>query len=326
MKTKAISAIAILFLLASANAKADPVENDSVLRIYLPREITIDSNAPNLGQIGVIRGEEGLALKAAGVSLGEISLPGQKLVIDKHLILSRLACSGIPSSKIALSGAEEVLIRRQHQVIKGNEFVESALEFAKKNHPDNSVCEFTLVRLPEDLALPGLGRNVNLVPCFARDGAKGRAKVRVAILSGGKEIGMREVFFRLKYNCRRAVAVVDIGAGEVIGPDNVKIERSVSDYPEPSDWVLPYGLVARHKLSANTEIRPDMVGPLQPPVILKRNQNVVIKIDRFGLLVTAAGKTVQEGKVGEYIKVRNVDSQRMILAKVNEDGTVEPVF
>jgi flagella basal body P-ring formation protein FlgA len=35
---------------------------------------------------------------------------------------------------------------------------------------------------------------------------------------------------------------------------------------------------------------------------------------------------MQEGRAGEYIKVRNLDSQRMILAKVNEDGTVEPIF
>ncbi len=35
---------------------------------------------------------------------------------------------------------------------------------------------------------------------------------------------------------------------------------------------------------------------------------------------------MQEGRAGEYIKVRNVDSRRVISAKVNKDGTVEPVF
>ncbi|MHC4762939.1 MAG: flagellar basal body P-ring formation chaperone FlgA, partial [Planctomycetota bacterium] len=63
-----------------------------------------------------------------------------------------------------------------------------------------------------------------------------------------------------------------------------------------------------------------------PHILLKRNQNVVIKVDRLGLLITAIGKTMQDGRVGEYIKVRNVDSQRIIMAKVSEDGSVEPVF
>ena len=41
---------------------------------------------------------------------------------------------------------------------------------------------------------------------------------------------------------------------------------------------------------------------------------------------TAVGKAMQDGKVGEYIKIRNIDSQRILVAKVNSDRTVEPVF
>jgi flagella basal body P-ring formation protein FlgA len=84
--------------------------------------------------------------------------------------------------------------------------------------------------------------------------------------------------------------------------------------------------VTGRRLSADTVIRPGMVGPLKPQLLLKRNQSVVIQIEKLGLLVTAVGKTMQEGRVGEYIKVRNIDSQRVILARVNENGTVEPVL
>jgi flagella basal body P-ring formation protein FlgA len=59
---------------------------------------------------------------------------------------------------------------------------------------------------------------------------------------------------------------------------------------------------------------------------VKRNENVIIRIEKPGLSVTAVGKAMQEGRAGEVIKVRNVDSQRMILARVGEDGTVEPVL
>ena len=73
-------------------------------------------------------------------------------------------------------------------------------------------------------------------------------------------------------------------------------------------------------------IRPGMIGPAKPKILLKRNQNVVIKVDRPGLLIPAIGKTLQDGRVGEYIKVQNVDSRRIIMAKVNKDGSVEPAF
>ena len=69
-----------------------------------------------------------------------------------------------------------------------------------------------------------------------------------------------------------------------------------------------------------------MLRSLEAPVIVKRNQNVVIRIERPGFLITAVGKTMQDGKVGEYIKVTNMDSQRIIIAKITEEGTVEPVL
>jgi flagella basal body P-ring formation protein FlgA len=122
------------------------------------------------------------------------------------------------------------------------------------------------------------------------------------------------------------VTLVDIPAGAVIGPENVKIEKHVSDYPEPANWVLPYGLVAKRRLAAKSVVLSSMVEPVKPPVVVKRNQNVVIRIDMYGLVITAMGKTMQDGRAGEYIRVRNVDSRRIILAKVSEDGTVEPVF
>jgi flagella basal body P-ring formation protein FlgA len=215
---------------------------------------------------------------------------------------------------------------REHQVIKGSRFVETALSFVKENPPDDLVCGFSPVGTPEDLVLPGSSQNINLMPCFGKSGAKNLVKIRITAFSGDREVGEREVIFRLKYTGQRAVTLVDISRGAVISPENVKVENTISNYHEPDNWIAPYGLVTKRRLQANTVICPDMVELPQPPVLLKRNQNVVIKIDRLGLLVTANGKAVQEGKVGECIRVQNTDSQRIILAIVNEDGTVEPVF
>lgn len=340
MANKTVNIITIICLLVSANSKADGAEKDYALQIYLPREVTINGDIPNLGQVGIIRGQESLAVKAGEIALGRISLPGQEIVVDRQTVLSRLACNGIAVSEVMLTGAEKVLVKRQHQVIEGGSFVETALSFVKKNPPNDSVCGFSPVRIPEDLVVPGPSQNINLHPRFVRSGAQNQVKTLIAAFSSGKEVGAREVIFRLKYNCRRLVTQMNIPAGAIISPENVKVENTISNYPEPADWmgfafrntsqtegpILPYGLVAKRRLPANTVIRSGMIGPAQPLILLKRNQNVVIKIDRSGLVVTTSGRVIQQGGVGEYIKVRNVDSQRIILAKVNEDGTVEPVF
>jgi flagella basal body P-ring formation protein FlgA len=334
MRSKTVSFVLISCLLASVQGVQQSTvkpsnRQTSELQIYLPREITINGNAIILGQVGIIRGnpaDGGLAAKASEIALGRFSVPGQKIIIDKTMVLSRLACNGIPASKVTLTGAEKVTVKQHERTISGKEFVELTSSFLKKNPPVPSVCQLTPIRIPTDFVVPGVGKDIKLSPHLARSTAGNRAKVQISVLSDGKEIGMREVSFRLKHNCRRAVTLVDIPAGAVISHENIKIEKTVSNYPEPSDWRPPYGFVARRLLPANTVIHPNMVGPVKPAVIIKRNQAVVIRVERPGFLITAIGRAMQKGSTGDYIKVQNVDSQRIIIVRVNEDGTVEPVF
>lgn len=311
---------------ASAVNKPDESGKKFALQIHLPREITIKGNCLKLGQISIIRGEELLAAKAGEIALGRISVPGQQIVIDRSMVLSRLACSGIPTSKVILTGAEKITVKQQQRIIKGSEFVKLAGSFLTKNPPAGSVCRWDPIRIPKDWVEPKDSNNISISPRLVRSSIRNQAKVQIAVLADGKEIGIREIIFRLKYNCRKVVAKVEIPAGTVLSSDNVTIEKTISSYPEPSGWKPPYGLIAKRRIPADTVLLAHMVGPVKPAVIVGRNQKVIIRIKMPGLLITAVGKTLQDGRAGEYIKVRNADSQRIILVKVNEDGTVEPIL
>ena len=329
MSSEKISIILIIYALMSpwfCQASDNTMEKNSPLKVYLPREVLINGDAVSLGQVGVIRGKESLVAKASKIALGRISIPGQEIVIDRSMILSRLACNGIPASEVILTGAEKTTVKQQQQIITGSELVEQALIFLKNNSPNSSICQFEPMRLPADLVIPGTIANTKFSPCLMPAPAENQVKVRIGALADGSRLEDREVTFRLKYNHRTVVTTVDIPAGVVLSPENVRIENTVSDYPEPADWKPPYGLVARRNLPANSAIHQNMVGSIKPEVIIERNQTVLICVQRSGLLVTAIGRAKENGRAGECIKVQNVDSQRIILAKVKEDGTVEPAF
>ncbi|MHC4622293.1 MAG: flagellar basal body P-ring formation chaperone FlgA [Planctomycetota bacterium] len=333
MSSKALNLVLTFSLLgptalcgAAVEEGADGLQKDSVLRIYLPRAVTVEGSGLRLGDVGIIRGRESWIDKARGIALGRISMPGQKVVIDRSTVLSRLACNGIPANKVVLTGAEKVTVKQREQVIKGSEFVDVASSFLKGSLGSGSVCRMNPIVRPSDLIIPGGGGDVTLSPCLVKNGAKNRATVRIAALADGEQIETRDVTFVLKHRCRRAIALADIPAGTAISPENVKIEEVLSDYPEPAGWNPPYGLITKRRIPAKAVIRSNMAGPSVPEVLVKRNRMVVIRVDRPGLLVTAFGKAIQDGRAGECIKVRNADSRRIILARVNEDGTVEPVF
>lgn len=333
MSSRAVTAISIICTVAlsqicaiSAEHRTDASQGDSVLRVYLPREVTIEGSVLKLGRITVVRGDESLVAKANELRLGRISVPGQEIVVDRAMLLGRLACNGIPASKVTLNGAEKISVRKQHQIIKGNEFVDLARSFLKKNPPVASPCQMHPALVPKDFVMPGPTQDIQLSPRRVKSVAKNQAKVQIVVLADGKELGVREVTFRLRFNTRTAVTLVDIPAGAVISRGNIKIEKSLSPYPEPANWSPPYGLVARRRLRANTVIHRGMVGPVEPAIVVERNETVVIRIERPGFVVTGMAKAMQEGRAGDLIKVRNVDSQRIVPCKVKEDGTVEPVL
>jgi flagella basal body P-ring formation protein FlgA len=347
-------------------------ELSGALEIYLPREITINDDYLRLGQVAIIRllpqgdqppcsgsgdpGDDSLAAKAGSILLGRFSVPGQKVIVERSIILSRLACNGIPAQKVTLTGAKTVTVKQQQQIIKGERFVELAKSFLRdpalresENNPpagsaltpafagvtsflrkqelsNASACQWEPVRIPPDLILAGPSKDVKFSPQLIETGQTNQAKVRIVVVADGKELATREVALRFKYNSRRAVTLAQIAAGTVITAENVKIESVVCDYPEPANWRPPYGLVARRRLPANTVIDADTLDAAKTAVRIGRNESVVIRFQMPGLVVTAMGKTLQDGRVGEHIKVRNLDSQRMILCRVNEDGTVEPIL
>jgi len=302
---------------------AEPQER---LKIYLPREITIEGSDPNLGQVAIIRGEGPLAAAAASVTLGQISSPHQSLVISRTLVLSRLACSGIPAYKVSLIGAQETRVTRQHQRITASQLAEAATAFLKAHLPDPSICQVEIIRSANDLILPGQADKVTLKCRQVAHGSRNQCKVQVTVLQDGNEIAAQDITFQFRYQCRKAMTTTAIPKGTPMTADNVTIKTEISNYPEPAGWTPPYGLIAHRDLAAHTIVTENIAKPPVPEVLLKRNQGVLIRIDRPGLTATANGKALQDGKVGDCIKVQNIDSQVIVMATVNDDGTVEPVL
>lgn len=317
--------ISVFALSLVVNVQADQLQQDSELQIYLPREITLSEGNLILGQIGIIRGSESLIKKADQISLGRFSMPGQEIVVPRQTILSRLASNGIYSSQVIFKGAQEVTVKRKQQVIGSDDFLNMAESFLKENINNASVSGFKSVRNAQELVLSDINEDIKYSYSIEKNAQSNQVKVNISISTENGIIDSRSVTFRIEYENRVPVAAIDIAPGTIINPDNVKIEKRTSNNPDSADLQLPYGQIAKRAISANSVIRDDMIVSKASQTVLKRNQNVIIRVEKPGFIITASGKTMQDGKVGEYIKVKNIDSQIIIIAKVNEDGSVEPL-
>lgn len=79
------------------------------------------------------------------------------------------------------------------------------------------------------------------------------------------------------------------------------------------------GKVSRTMLLKN---HPILLRDLKDPVIVEQGKQVKLLVKNNALVITAIGIPLQSGSVGDYIKVKNVDSGVIVSGTILKDGSV----
>lgn len=80
------------------------------------------------------------------------------------------------------------------------------------------------------------------------------------------------------------------------------------------------GLQAKRSLPPGTVLSPDM---LEQPILIKRGEKVAIRLSRPGIQVEMDGQAMAQGRAGQRIRVRNLQSKKIISAVVIARGLVQ---
>jgi flagella basal body P-ring formation protein FlgA len=315
--------LAVGILLAAPGAAAAAPGD---IQIHLPRSIQIEADALTLGVVAIVHtADPATAERLAAIPLGRSPWSREQVTLDRPTILGRLAASGFLSSDVVFTGADKVLVTRKEQGVPADDQVKAAMACLAKERPAPSGCCWTVGRTPAELTVPSGGELTLATRMLAHEVA-GEAKVEVAAQVAGRTVAAQPIILHLAYPERQAVATLDIPAGAVLTSDNLTVRTVMADRPQPADWTPPLGLVATQTIRSGQCVRPSMVRAVQPAVVVHRNENVTMRVQGAGFVVTALGQAIEDGRPGDFIKVRNVDSMRIVMARVAPDGSVEPVF
>lgn len=83
------------------------------------------------------------------------------------------------------------------------------------------------------------------------------------------------------------------------------------------------GMRAVRTLQAGSLLRADQ---FKPEAILRKGQKVEIILEKGGLKIVAPGEALEEGGFGQRIRVLNVSSRQVVLARVENAGGVRVEF
>ncbi|HUT02240.1 MAG TPA: flagellar basal body P-ring formation chaperone FlgA [Phycisphaerae bacterium] len=317
---KTATSLLILFLAGPAAA------GDDAVRIYLPRTVKVSGEKLQLGTIGVVLCDDAKReARARATALGRTPWPGENIVIDRRTVLSCLAHGGIAADRVRIAGARQVTVTREESTTSAGKLLAVAETFLQQLPARPKNCIYQVLRRPQKLTVSG-SKDLDYACRLEPLAAGGQVKVVVTVRREGKQLGFREILYRRMYPVRTAVATRRVPAGAVLTKENLEIQTSYEPKPADKDWKAPYGRLARQRLLPGTAIRPSMTAEKKPDLKIRRNQIVQLRVQGPGFRITGVGQALQEGRVGDVIKVRNVDSKRVITGLVAFDGSVEPVF
>lgn len=321
MRYKSLVLAAIVLSLGNRPVLGD---KPTALRLHLPRTVRVSGKGIRLGDLGIFRGGDAKRIaKASSIAMGRTPWSKEKIVIDHRTILSRLAANGFTGKDVRVTGAANVTVTRREVIFEAAKLAKVAGDFLKKARPSTGKSQWRILRKPEALIVPE-AEGIELKPRLGSV-AEGYVYVEVAAVIGDRELAVAKIPFKQLYSMRQLVAVRNIPSGGVITSDNTRI-AVVNVSQKPPAWKSPYGMVCSQAVRAGAVIRPGLWRSRKPLVVVRRNRGVQMKIQMPGFIIVSTGQALQDGRVGELIKVRNTDSKRIIIARVNPDGTVTPVY
>lgn len=122
------------------------------------------------------------------------------------------------------------------------------------------------------------------------------------------------------------VAARNIGRGERLSNADFSLEqRDVSTMGNStvSDPARIAGKEARRPINLGDSLRTTSV---TAPEVIQRGDAVSVKAVSGGIAVSTSGVAMNDGKVGEQIRVQNLKSERIIKARVTASGQVQVVM
>jgi flagella basal body P-ring formation protein FlgA len=120
------------------------------------------------------------------------------------------------------------------------------------------------------------------------------------------------------------VAATNLPAGQVLQRDSLKLDRMEADKISKAHYLESQGLEGQELLRAVRAGEPIRVSDLRPATLVKRGEMVLMTIGSPATFeISVKAEAMQDGRVGEQIKLRNTESGRTLSGVVTGKGTAK---
>jgi len=298
-----------------------------IISIRVLKNVEIEDDKILLGKIAVIKGEDSEFIqKLRNIVVGRSPLPGKTRRIDEHYIKIRLKQSGVDLSGIILDVPEKNEISRGFIEISGEKIEKMALDFIYKKIPyEKNRARVKKIRANRSVVLPKGKVTYKVVPPPNMDFF---GLIPLSVVFNVNGLFQKKVLVSVDIEVLTEVIVTKrpFGRYKIITKDDICLQKmDISNLPSniitsPEDVL---GKRAKRAIDAKTVLRADLI---EFPPLVRRGDIVSIIAESDGLKITVLGEVKKKGRMGERIRVVNLDSKKGIYARVLDSNTVKVDF
>ncbi len=331
-------ALVLTFAAVGHSAMGQESDPDSpsataLVTVTLRSQATVGIRPITLRDIASIAGDNPAVCKTvAELDVADPLGTRGSLTISRSQVAIRLQLSGLPEGLVRVEGADRVEVTAAHYALTESEVMAAARQSILKRlsswNPDE--IEMQLVQpIGVPLIVTGGKEDVTVwAEVHAAGEPLGRAQVDVSILVGGTRRLSFPLYLDIHALRQVAVAARKVEKGEALTESAVIFERRPVE-SQRAYVTAPEALVgkkASRPLTPGTVLTvADLAAAeerLDLPLVHQRDP--VKMIVHLGVVnVLAAGEALQDGKLGQLIRVRNVDSKQIVLGRVADKSLVE---
>jgi flagella basal body P-ring formation protein FlgA len=299
------------------------------IEINLMNEVALEDDVITIEDISTVTGDDtDLVNKVKSIAIGNAPGANSKRRINLSFIRMRLKTSNVNIADVTFTNTKSVLVSVESTKIKGFEIAQKAKEYLLDFLPmDERETTVELGRVPADQWVPRRRDKIDFFITLL-DTSKDRGKIELVVSasSNSKLFFKVPVYFNVRVFEFVAITKRKMGRKQPLTKENIFIARRDTTRMRGmafSSFADLKGMTTTASVPAHTILTDYMV---ETPPTIKQGSIVKLIVKKSGFKIVTKGLAQQTGYKGEVIKVKNLNSKKMLYGKIINSDSVHVIF
>ncbi len=242
--------------------------------------------------------------------------PNKNIVITKNQLIFLFQKNHISTNGFSFNGAESCIITRDYKKLSTEKIEKNIQTFIKKNFENTKLISINLPDKTFLIPSTNIREKIHL-----KSESLKHLYLEYQIYESGKLIYKIPITANIKRYMQVVQAKRDIPKGKILISEDLKIAEI--EFKRRSGYITEIenavGKVAKRDIKKGMILKNSL---LKPDYKVKRRKNVKIIYRNKNINIELVGLALEDGAVGDVIKVKNISSGKVILCKVIKENTV----